>query len=355
MNINGRAIGEGEKPYIIAEISCNHAGRLDILLDTIKAARDCGVDAVKLQTYTADDLTIKSDKEYFKLDEKEWGPGTYYDLYKANAMPAEFHEPAFILAKDLGLTIFSTPFSVEAVDFLETYNVPAYKIASMEANHTQLVQKIFSTHKPVIISLGGMSDKNVMDLLVTLPDEYRRNKLCLLHCISEYPAKPENMHLNRLRSLNKMAEHAGIDCIFGLSDHSISPDAAMIAVALGASVIEHHFILNDRVSSPDSKFSFTPLEMRYYVKRIHEAYDILGNVGTIPAVNKYARCIYTVKPIKKGEAFTADNIKFLRPAKGPLTSGRDYLDLIECKATAAWDIDAEQPLLSDDIDTLYSI
>jgi len=314
-SINGRKIGHGAAPYIIAELSANHNGKLERALETIEAAKKCGADAVKLQTYTADTMTIDCDRPEFKISGGPWDGYKLYDLYAWAQTPYEWHKAMFDHARALDITVFSTPFDETAVDLLEQLNAPAYKIASFEMIDLPLIRYVASTGKPIIMSTGMASEQEI-DEAVTTVREAGCKDLVLLHCISSYPAP---MHEANLRQMGELERRFQI--IPGLSDHTLGTTAAVAAVALGACVIEKHFTLSRADKGPDSAFSIEPAELQRLCTDAHDAWSALGNVGydrqEAEAGNTLLRrSIYFVRDLPAGAIITDSDIRRIRPGFG---------------------------------------
>lgn len=311
MNINGRKISLNEPPYIIAEMSNNHLKDLSKAKKIIDAAKECGVDAIKIQTYTPDSLTIDCQKEDFVITDKLWAGKTYYDLYKEIAMPVEWTAELFAHARQQDLTIFSSPFDEASVDLLEQLGAPAYKIASFEANDFQLRRRIIATGKPVIMSTGVSTYAQLTTFLADFPD---LSSLILLHCLSAYPSSAKDMNLQCIHQLKKLG------CGVGLSDHSLSPLAAIASVAMGAVMIEKHFALSRSDGGPDAAFSLEPQEMKQLVQYSKETWQALGSSEVLNNPNRsgsnHRRSIYAVQDIKKGQPLSAENIRIIRPGFG---------------------------------------
>ena len=255
LKIKGRKIGPNYPPYLIAEMSANHNGSIDRALETMRVASECGADAIKIQTYTADTMTIDSDNEEFLIKGGLWDGFKLYDLYKWAETPYEWHEKLFKYAESLGLTIFSSPFDETAVDFLENLNAPAYKIASFENNHLPLIHKAAATGKPIIISTG-MANLSELELAVKTARDAGCTQLILLKCTSTYPATPENTNIRTIPHLRDL-----FNAQVGLSDHTMGLGVAVASVALGATVIEKHFTLARSDGGVDSAFSMEPQEL----------------------------------------------------------------------------------------------
>lgn len=313
--ICGRAIGPGHAPYVIAEMSGNHNGDLGRALALIEAAHRAGADAVKLQTYTADTLTIDHDGPGFRIEGGLWGGSTLYDLYTEAHTPWDWHPALFARARELGIACFSTPFDETAVGFLESLDAPAYKIASFEAVDLALIACVARTGKPTILSTGMASPAEIAEAVET----FRANgggPLVLLHCISAYPAPAEQANLRRMPRLG--ADHG---CAFGLSDHTLGDETAIAAVALGASVIEKHVTLARADGGPDAAFSLEPHELERLCRSVRTAHLALGSGTPARAEAEAAslvfrRSIYVVADIAAGEPFTPANVRVIRPGFG---------------------------------------
>lgn len=316
IEINGRLIGPDKPVYIVAEMSANHNHDFNMAVKILEVAKEAGADAVKLQTYKPDTLTIKSDNKYFYIGEKTpWGGRNLYDLYKEAYMPWEWQPKLKQVADKLGLDLFSTPFDSTAVDFLENMDVPAYKIASFEIVDIPLIQKISRTGKPIIMSTG-MATLAEIDEAVRAIMEGGGDKMALLKCTSAYPAPAEEMNL---RTIPHLAEAFGVPA--GLSDHTMGHEVAVAAVALGACIVEKHFTLSRKDTSPDSSFSIEPYEFKSMVDAIRMVEKALGTVrygfSEKEAVSRiFRRSLFVVQDIKKGETFTEKNIRSIRPGHG---------------------------------------
>ena len=315
ISIEGREIGINKPPYIIAELSANHNGSLERALQTIEAAKVSGADAVKLQTYTPDTLTIDSDKPDFMVKGGLWDGFKLYDLYRWAHTPFEWHEELFNHARGLGITVFSTPFDETAVDLLEKLGAPAYKIASFEIVDLPLIRYAARTGKPMIISTGMASEREIEEAVVSAR-EGGCNDLILLHCVSSYPT-PINQ--SRLRNIPRLAKRFGL--IAGLSDHTLGITAAVASVALGACVIEKHFTLSRQEKGPDSEFSIEPEELTNLQKESQNIWSALGQDGfkQSPAESgskAFRRSIYFVRDLPAGSIITPDDIRRIRPGMG---------------------------------------
>ena len=339
MKINNREIGNKQPPYIIAELSANHNGSIERAFQSIKAAKKAGADCVKIQTYTADTMTIPCDNEEFQIRGGLWDGYNLYDLYKWAQTPYEWHKPLFDYAKEIDITIFSSPFDNTAVDLLEDLNTPAYKIASPEIIDIPLIKYVASTKKPMIMSTGMANLDEIIEA-VEVAKENGCPDLVLLHCISSYPAPPEQSNLKTIPDLVKR-----FNVLSGLSDHTLGTTVATTSVALGACIIEKHFTLSRADKGPDSEFSLEPDELKQLCIDTKIAHQALGIAGyelkeAEKSGLKFRRSLYAVKDIKKGEKLTKDNIRSIRPGFGLLPK---YYEQILDK-TAKQDIKYGTPL-----------
>lgn len=317
IQVANKFIGYGNEPFIIAEMSGNHNQSLKRALSIVESAAKAGVHAIKLQTYTADTMTLDIDEgDFFISDPRSlWNGTLLYKLYQQAFTPWDWHKPIFKRCKELGLIAFSTPFDESAVDFLEELNTPAYKIASFENNHLPLIKKAASTGKPLIISTG-MATIAELDEAVKTARESGCKDIILLKCTSSYPSSPENSNLLTIPHMCELFQ-----CQVGLSDHTLGVGAAIASIALGATVIEKHFTLSRKDGGVDSAFSMEPDEMELLVEETHKAWQALGKVSYGPtekekASAKFRRSVYVSKDIKKGEIFTDKNIRIIRPCFG---------------------------------------
>lgn len=315
MKINGREIGPNTTPYIIAELSANHNGNIDTALKLIEEAKKAGADAIKLQTYTADTITLKSDAEEFTIRGGLWDGRTLYDLYEEAHTPWSWHKPLFDHAKKLGITIFSSPFDKTAVDLLESLNAPAYKIASFELVDLPLIKYVASTGKPMIMSTGMADDEEIAEAIQAARDGGCK-ELAILHCVSGYPAPSEDYNL---RTIPDMIERFGL--VTGLSDHTLDNTTAIASVVLGASIIEKHFTLDRNGGGPDDSFSLEPKDLENLCRDTKTAWKSLGRIdygrksSEIGNV-KFRRSLYFVKDMKAGDVITEDCIRSVRPGYG---------------------------------------
>jgi pseudaminic acid synthase len=316
IHIGRREIGPNQPVYIIAELSANHRQQYDEAVKLIRAAKEAGADAVKLQTYTADTMTINSDRPEFKISGGTlWDGRTLFDLYGEAYTPWDWQPKLKIVADELGIDLFSTPFDKTAVDFLEKMNVPAYKIASMEIVDIPLIECIATKGKPIIMSTGTATLKEIKEAVKAVK-KAGGTQLALLKCTSAYPAPPEEMNL---RTIPHLA--ATFKVPVGLSDHSLSVSIPVAAVALGASLVEKHFTLSRSLPGPDSAFSLEPHEFKAMVAAIRTAEKALGKIsyetkGEETKSIVYRRSLYAVKDVKAGDLFTEGNIRSIRPGNG---------------------------------------
>ena len=313
--IAGREISRNQSPYIIAELSANHNGKLETALKIIGEAAKAGADAVKLQTYRPDTITLDSDADEFKIKGGLWDGRTLYELYEEAHMPWEWHKPLFEHAKKVGITIFSSPFDTTAVDLLEDLNTPAYKIASFEAVDLPLIRYVAGTGKPLIISTG-MADEEEIHEAVNAAREGGCKELAILHCVSGYPAPAADYNLNTIRDMI-----IRFGCVTGLSDHTLDNTTAITSVALGASIIEKHFTLDRNGGGPDDSFSLEPDQLFNLCRDTKAAWSAIGTVnygrksseeGNI----QFRRSLYYVKSAVRGEKITDTMIKSVRPGYG---------------------------------------
>ncbi|WP_345993152.1 pseudaminic acid synthase [Sulfurimonas sp. HSL-1716] len=298
-----------KKVFIIAELSANHNQDFELAKKGVRVAYEAGCDAVKLQTYTPDSLTLDVKEERFKAGDL-WQDEYLYDLYKRACMPYEWHKPLKKYADELGILLFSSPFDLQAVDVLEKIEVPAYKIASFEITDIPLIRYAASKGKPVIISTG-VGDTLDIELAVAACKSEGNENIVLLKCTSAYPAAPESMNL---LTIADMKERFAAEV--GLSDHTLGNDAVIASVALGARVIEKHFTPDENIETPDGAFSLSPSQLREMVQSVRNVEKMLGHVKYDDKSKKYARSLYVSRDIKKGESFTKENIKSIRPGDG---------------------------------------
>jgi pseudaminic acid synthase len=315
ITIKGRRIALDAPPYVIAELSANHNGKLETALRIIEAAKVAGADAVKVQTYRPDTITLNADSEDFRIHGGLWDGRTLYDLYEEAHMPWEWHAPLFEHARKLGITLFSSPFDNTAVDLLEELNAPAYKIASFEAVDLPLIKYVAATGKPMIISTG-MADAEEIQEAIDAARAGGCRELAVLHCVSGYPAPAGDYNL---RTIPDMMQRFGL--VTGLSDHTLDNTTAIAAVALGAAIIEKHFTLDRNGGGPDDSFSLEPLDMAALCKGARTAWEALGRVdygrkSSEQANVKFRRSLYFVKALKAGDLVTPDAVRSVRPGFG---------------------------------------
>ena len=315
ISIAGRRIAGDAPPYVIAELSANHNGKFDKAMKILEEAKIAGAEAVKLQTYTADTITLNSNSEDFQIHGGLWDGMTLYQLYKEAHMPWDWHKPLFERAAELGITIFSSPFDNTAVDLLEDLNAPAYKIASFEAVDLPLIRYVASTGKPMIISTGIADAEEIADAIHAARDGGCK-EIAILHCVSGYPAPAQDYNL---RTITDMMQRFGV--VTGLSDHTLGNATAIAGVAMGASIIEKHFTLDRRGGGPDDSFSIEPAELAALCRDSKVAWDSLGSVDygykSSEAGNiKFRRSLYFVKDLKDGERVTEDVVRSIRPGFG---------------------------------------
>lgn len=336
-----------DKAFIIAEMSANHCGDIDLAKKIIVAAKESGADAVKIQTYTADTITIDSKSDEFLIKEGLWKGRYLYELYQKASTPWEWQPILKQYADEIGIPLFSTPFDKTAVDFLEKMDVPMYKIASFEAIDYPLIRYTAKCGKPMIISVGISSFEEIQGAIDACK-EVGNNDITILKCTSAYPAKVEDMNLLTIKDMIKKFGPQGVK--IGLSDHSMSIVPPVTAVALGARVVEKHFTLDRSLGGEDSGFSLNADEFAAMVKAVRETEKSLGHISyeVNPANRKFARSLYAVKDIKAGEKFTSENIRSIRPNDG---MPPQYLCRLDGKL-ACVDIPAGMPLSSNMVLTM---
>jgi N-acetylneuraminate synthase len=315
IDIAGRRVGPGEPPFIVAELSANHLGDIERAVRTIQAAAEAGADAVKLQTYTPDTITIASERPEFRIKGGLWDGRTLYELYASAYTPYDWHERLFAAAREAGIVCFSSPFDQTAIDLLEGLNAPAYKIASFEVVDLPLIAAVARTGKPVIMSTGMASRAEIEEAVRTARGA-GASDLILLHCTSGYPTPVGDANL---RTIPDLAEAFGVAT--GLSDHTLGTAASVAAVALGAVMIEKHFTLSRADGGPDAAFSLEPGELARLVADCRAAWESLGEVRHEPADSErgniaYRRSLFAVAPIATGETFTDRNVRSIRPGNG---------------------------------------
>lgn len=348
MNILNQSTKKKSKPFIIAEMSGNHNQSLEKALQIVEAAAKSGVDALKIQTYTPDTMTLDCVSPDFVIEDENslWKGEKLYDLYKKASTPYEWHKPIFDKCKEVGIIGFSTPFDSTSLDFLESLNCPIYKIASFENGDIPLLKRVAQTKKPVIISLGMIGLEEIKEAVDTLQNNGCTD-LTILKCTSNYPASVENSNLLTIKDLKERFP----DCKVGLSDHTLGIGAAIASVALGASVIEKHFTLLRADGGVDSAFSIEPSMMKQLVEECNNAYEALGNASYELSESekhslKFRRSLYVVKDIKKGEKFTDENIRSIRPSFG--LSPRYYEEILGKYSTK--DLKFGEPLKKEDFE-----
>ena len=326
MKIKNNLINIKKPPIIIAEISGNHNQSIKNIIKLLEISKKNGVKYIKIQTYTPETITLKSERREFRINQghKLWGGKTLHDLYKDAHTPWNWHKEIFNKAKKLGLVCFSTPFDESAVDFLETLNVPAYKIASFEITHIPLIKKIAQTKKPVIMSTGMASFDEIKFAIKTLKDNGCKD-YAILKCTSTYPSNPKESNLITIKNMKKIFK-----CEVGISDHTPGIGTSIAAVSLGATIVEKHITLDKKNGAVDSKFSLEPEEFKNLVIETNRAWQSIGKVHYGPTKSekislKYRRSIYLIEDIKKGEKITIDKIKIVRPNLGVLPK---YLESI---------------------------
>ena len=315
ISIAGRKIGSAHPPYVIAEMSASHNGNIETAFKIIEEAKKSGADAIKMQTYTPDTLTLKCDLPDFQITDGLWAGRTLYDLYEWAHTPWHWHKPLFEHARKLGITIFSSPFDNTAIDLLEDLNTPAYKIASFEAVDLPLIKCAASTGKPMIISTG-MADAEEIQEAVDTAREGGCKQLAVLHCVSGYPAPAEDYNL---RTIPDMMARFGL--VTGLSDHTLDNTTAITSVAMGASIIEKHFTLDRSGGGPDDSFSLEPADLAALCQGAKTAWQAMGRVdygrkSSEQGNVKFRRSLYFVRDLKAGDLITADSVRSVRPGFG---------------------------------------
>ena len=341
--INGRKIGVNNEPYIIAELSANHNGSIDRAKESIRVAKDCGAHAVKLQSYTADTMTIDCDKPDFMVKGGLWDGYKLYDLYGEACTPYAWHKILFSYAREIGITIFSTPFDESAVELLEDLNTPAYKIASFELTDLPLIKLVAQQGKPLLMSTGMANEEEIREA-VKVAYENGCNSLLLFHCVSSYPAPIESSNLKKIANLRRE-----FDIEVGLSDHTLDNTAAIASIAFGATAIEKHFTINRSDKGPDSAFSIEPNELVSLVKQTKDSWLALGGGNYArPAIEDsslaFRRSIYFVNNLKAGQIVTQNDIRRIRPGFGLPPKffediiGKSVLCDVERGDAVTWDV-----------------
>ena len=331
------------KTYIIAELSANHAGNKEIALKTVRKAKEVGADAIKLQTFLPETMTLDIDTEIFMANpEGPWKGIKLFDLYKKAMLPWKWHKDIFSLAKELDIDCFSSPFDLSSVEFLEQFSPPAYKIASLEITDIPLIKKCAETGKPIIISTGAARIEDI-DLAVKTCKDSGNNQITLLKCTSAYPTPYNEVNLKQIQSLRNR-----YNLPIGLSDHTLGIEVPIASVVIGAKIIEKHFILSKEIDSPDKDFSLEPQEFKQMVDAIRNVEQAIGNGNFTPSKKslsamKIRRSLFVSKDIKKGETFTKENIKSIRPGLG--LHPKYYYEILG--KTAKQDIDKAEPLSWD--------
>ncbi|MDP4491805.1 pseudaminic acid synthase [Vibrio sp. AH4] len=330
ITIDGRKIGPDHPPYIIAELSANHNGDINRAFQIMEEAKKAGADAIKLQTYTHETITMDCDSEEFQIHGGLWDGQTLYELYKGAHMPWEWHKPLFEKAKELGITIFSSPFDFTAVDLLESLEAPAYKIASFEVIDLPLIKRVAQTGKPMIISTGMANEEEIAEAVKTARENGCK-ELVVLHCVSGYPAPAEQYNLRTIADISERFK-----VLSGLSDHTIDNATAVASVTLGACIIEKHVTMDRNGGGADDSFSLEPHELTALCNDTKTAWQAMGQVNYERAEAekgnvKFRRSLYIVKDIQAGEVLTADNVRSIRPGFG--LPPKFYDDVIGKKVT----------------------
>ncbi len=344
IKIEKTSIGKGYPPYIVAELSGNHNGDINRAKKIIELSKKSGANAVKLQTFKPDSITLASNRDEFKIKQGLWAGQTLYELYKKTCLPYEWHKELFAFAKNLDITLFSSPFSEQDIEFLESFDVPAYKVASNELTHLPLVAEIIKTGKPIILSTGTASLDEI-ELTVNFLEKNNCKKYILLHCISAYPAPLSESCITNVHAINKR-----FNCLVGLSDHSLGIVAPIVAVSLGACFIEKHVTLKRNDGGSDSSFSLEPNELKQLCESTKAAYQSMGkpSFGYKECERKspiFKRHYYTRRDIQSGEKLSAENIIAVRSPEG--ISSCDYEKVIG--STARNPIKKYAPIIFEDL------
>jgi len=342
ISIENRAISISEPPYVIAEMSANHNGKIENAIKIIHAAKIAGADAVKMQTYKPDTITLNCDREEFKVRGGLWDGRTLYELYEEAHTPWEWHKPLFDYARQIGITIFSSPFDNTAIDLLEDLNTPAYKIASLEVVDLHLIKYAASTGKPLIISTGLADAKEIQEA-IDAAHEGGCNQLAILHCVSGYPAPAQDYNLRTIPDMINRYE-----LTTGLSDHTLENATAIASVALGASIIEKHFTLDRFGGGPDDSFSLEPHDLKILCESVKTAWQALGRIdygrkSSEQGNLQFRRSLYFVKNMKKGELITPQSVRSIRPGNG--LSPKELFNIIGKKVNS--DIEFGTPVHHD--------
>jgi pseudaminic acid synthase len=345
ISIGGRLIGRDHAPFVVAEMSANHNGSLSTAMQIIEEAKKAGADAVKMQTYRPDTITLKSDTEDFRIHSGLWDGRTLYDLYEEAHTPWDWHAPLFEHARKLGIIIFSSPFDSSAVDLLEDLNVPAYKIASFEAVDLPLIKYVASTGKPMMIATG-MADAEEIQEAIDAARAGGCKEIAILHCVSGYPAPAADYNLF---TIPDMIQRFGL--VTGLSDHTLDNTTATASIALGAAIIEKHFTLNRKSGGPDDSFSLEKKELAALCQGARTAWEALGKVdyglkSSEQGSVKFRRSLYFVKDLTAGESITLDKVRSVRPGFG---AAPRHLESILGKRVKK-DTAANSPVLLDQIE-----
>jgi pseudaminic acid synthase len=345
ISIGGRLIGPGRAPFVVAEMSANHNGSLSTAMQIIEEAKKAGADAVKMQTYRPDTITLKSDTEDFRIHSGRWDGRTLYDLYEEAHTPWDWHAPLFEHARKLGIILFSSPFDNSAVDLLEDLNVPAYKIASFEAVDLPLIKYVAGTGKPMIIATG-MADAEEIQEAIDAARAGGCKEIAILHCVSGYPAPASDYNLF---TIPDMIQRFGL--VTGLSDHTLDNTTAIASTALGAAIIEKHFTLNRKSGGPDDSFSLEKKELAALCQGARTAWEALGKVdyglkSSEQGSVKFRRSLYFVKDLTAGESITLDKVRSVRPGFG---AAPRHLESILGKRVKK-DTAANSPVLLDQIE-----
>lgn len=318
-SIDGRQVGAGYPTYIIAEMSANHGKDYGRAVEMVHAAKESGADAIKLQTYTADTLTIDCKSDFFFIKKGPWQGQYLYDLYKNASMPWEWHAKLKQEAERAGITLFSTPFDFSSIELLEDLDMPAYKIASPELIELPLLRRVAKTRKPIIMSTGYAALSDIYHAVKIMSDEGVQD-ICLLKCTSTYPAPPEQINLKTIPHMK-----ACFSCQVGISDHSLGIGVSVASVAFGACIIEKHFILDKKVETADSFFSLTPDELKVLVDAVRIAEKAVGEVS-YPVERDLHRSLVAIKNIKSGEVLSSANVRSVRPGGGLEPKNMDMMD-----------------------------